>query len=261
MPSLVSNLRKVFELAPKVLKSSNPQDAGPTLGSDPADPPQKTKCWGLMCRRQCLVPTLRGCLVFGLILALVLVVFVREIHPFLAVNDPIHDGLLVVEGWTPDYGLELAIEEFKRDHLQKIYVTGGPLESGAYLSAYKTYAQIGAATLVKLGLDSNVVQAVPAPPVRQDRTYTSALSLKKWWLEHGITPKRIQLISDGPHSRRSRLLYQKAMGPDVVIGVTSIPLREYDQRQWWRYSAGVRAVIGEGLAYLYARFLFFPPKE
>ena len=231
------------------------------MGSPLADPPQKTHFWGLMHRRLCLVPTLRGCLVFGLVLALLMVVTIRGLHPFLSVNDPIHDGLLVVEGWTPDYGLELVAEEVKRDHYQKVYVTGGPLEYGAYLSTYKTYAQIGAATLMKLGLDSNVVQAVPAPLVRQDRTYTAAVSLKKWWQEHGITPTRIQLMSDGPHTRRSRLLYQKAMGPGVVIGVTSIPLRQYDQQQWWRYSAGVRNVIGEGLAYLYARFLFFPPKE
>ena len=204
---------------------------------------------------------MRGCLVFGVIFATLLFVTIHALHPFLAVNDPIQDGMLVVEGWTPDYGMEYVVEMFKRDHYQKVYVTGGPVEYGIHLSAYKTYAQIGAATLMKLGLDSNVVQAVPAPLVRQDRTYTSAVALRKWLLEHGITPSRIQLISDGPHARRSRLLFQKAMRSDVVIGVTSIPLREYDQKHWWRYSAGVRGVIGEGLAYLYARFLFFPPKE
>jgi len=96
--------------------------------------------------------------------------------------------------------------------------------------------------------------------VRQDRTYTSAVTLKRWLLQHGVQPTRIHLITDGPHARRSRLLYQKAMGAGVVIGVTSIPSQAYDQRHWWRYSAGVRNVIGEALAYLYARFLFYPPK-
>ena len=161
----------------------------------------------------------------------------------------------------PDYAMELVIEEFKRNRQPTIYVTGGPLEYGMHLSAYRTYAQLGAATLIKLGLNSNVVQAVPAPKVRQDRTYASALTLKNWLLAHGITPTRIHLMSDGPHARRSRLLFQKAMGKNVVVGVTAIPSREYDQDHWWRYSAGVRSVIGEGLAYLYARFLFIPPKE
>lgn len=161
----------------------------------------------------------------------------------------------------PDYGLEAAVEEFKRDHYQKIYVTGGPLEHGSFLSRHRSYAQLGAATLMRLGLDSNVVQAVPAPLVQEDRTYASAVSLKKWLIEHGIQPTRIHLMSDGPHCRRSRLLFQEAMGKDVFIGVTSIPNREYDPQHWWRYSAGVRNVIDEAVAYLYARLVFSPPKE
>ena len=211
--------------------------------------------------RPCPVPTIRGLIVFVVAITVVMVLVIRELHPFLAINEPIHDGLLVVEGWTPDYGLQIAVEEFKRDHYRKIYVTGGPIEYGARLIEYKTYAELGAATLMKLGLESNAVQAVPAPQVRQDRTYNSAVALKKWLIGQGITPERIHLISDGPHTRRSRLLFQKAMGPGVVIGVTSVPSKDYDEEHWWHYSTGVRNVIGEGLAYLYARFIFSPPKQ
>lgn len=207
------------------------------------------------------MPTVRGWVVLGVSLVALLTLFIRSIHPFLALNNPISDGLLVVEGWTPDYGLEMAVEEFKRDHYQKIYVTGGPLTYGSHLAAYGNYAQLAAATLVRLGLDSNVVQAVPAPLARQNRTYASAVMLKKWLLEHGIQPTRIHLISDGPHARRSRLLFLEAMGHGVTIGVTSIPPKDYDPRHWWRSSAGVRAVIDEALAYSYARFLFYPPKS
>jgi hypothetical protein len=216
---------------------------------------------GLLRFRSCLVPTLRGCVVLGVICAAFLFISVRSIHPFLALNDPLPDGLLVVEGWAPDHGMQAAIEEFKRNHHDKIYVTGGPLERGIALSTYKTYAQLGAAILVGFGLSSNVVQAVPAPLVRQDRTYTSAVSLRKWLLEHNIKPAKIQLMSDGPHARRSRLLFHKAMGKKVSIGVISTPSWEYDEKHWWRYSAGVRNVIGEGVAYLYARFIFYPPRE
>jgi len=221
----------------------------------------QTKLWGLARPRKLLLPTWRGCLVLGLAGAFLLLWIVRDLHAFLAVNDPVSNGILVVEGWTPDYGMELVREKFKQDHYQKIYVTGGPIEYGMHLSAYETYAQLGAATLVKLGLDSNAVQAVPGPRVIQDRTYYSAVSLKKWLLEHGITPTRILLLSDGPHTRRSRLLYQMAMGKDVKVGSIAIPPKDYDERQWWRYSAGVRSVVSEFVAYLYARFLFFPPKQ
>ena len=185
-------------------------------------------------------------------------VLVRSIHPFLAVNDPVQDGLLVVEGWAPDYVLGKALEELKRDHYEKIYVAGGPLDYGNYLISYQTFAQLGAATLIHMGVDSNLVQAVPAPHVRQDRTYASAVSLRAWLIAHGIQPTRIHLISEGPHARRSRLLYEKAMGDGVVVGITSIPSEEYDPKHWWRSSAGVRTVIDEAVAYVYARLIFWP---
>jgi hypothetical protein len=60
------------------------------------------------------------------------------------------------------------------------------------------------------------------------------------------------------HARRSRLLFQKAFGPGIEVGVIAIRDREYNPRVWWRYSEGVKEVLSEGAAYLYARFLFYP---
>ena len=78
-----------------------------------------------------LIPSFRGWITLGLSLLVFAMVVFKCLLPFLALNDPISHGLLVVEGWLPDYGLEIAAEEFKRDHYQKIYVTGGPLEYGS----------------------------------------------------------------------------------------------------------------------------------
>jgi len=33
---------------------------------------------------------------------------------------------------------------------------------------------------------------------------------------------------------------------------------DYNPKQWWRYSDGVREVIGESIAYIYAKFFFYP---
>ena len=68
----------------------------------------------------------------------------------------------------------------------------------------------------------------------------------------------LDLATLGPHARRSRLLYEKAFGPQVKIGIVALVNREYDPAHWWRTSEGVREVIGEGIAYMYARFLFWP---
>ena len=218
-------------------------------------------CWGLLRRRQCLVPTLRGGLVLALSLGAAALAGVHGIDPFLAVTDSVPGGVLVVEGWVPDYILEAAIAEFRQTHYDRLFVTGIPVHQGAPLSEYKNYAQIGAATLVKLGLSTNDVQAVPTGRTRRDRTYAMALSLKHWLREHDLAPTRVNLITGGPHARRSRLMFEKALGKGVTVGVIAIPADDYDERHWWRYSQGVRAIIDETFAYAYARLLFYPPQE
>jgi hypothetical protein len=217
---------------------------------------EKREFWGLVRRRQCLAPTWCGWLVLVLGFAAMGLVSIRCIYPFLATNNPPSGGVMVVEGWASDFALDYVVAEFRRNHYDTIYVTGGPLEVGSFLSEYRTYAERGAATLVKMGLGTNDVQAVPAPFARQDRTYTAAAALRNWWREHGKAPRTVNLMSDGPHARRSRLLYRKALGKGVYVGVTALQDRNYDPKHWWRSSAGFRNVVDESVAYLYA-ILFF----
>ena len=220
--------------------------------------PSEKKRWSLFHRRQCLLPTWRGWLVLAVLFGAVTYVGIRGAYPFLAVNDPRPGGVLVVEGWAADYALEAAVADFKQFSYEKVYVTGGPIEYGAPLSSYKTYAELGTATLLALGMNSNVVQAVPAPKVKRDRTYACAVALKKWMDEHGMQLTRINLITVGPHARRSRLLFQEGFGKDMPIGVVAVPEPDYEGRHWWRSSLGFRSVTAEAIAYIYARFLFRP---
>ena len=212
----------------------------------------------LLRRRQVLVPTWRGWLVLLAGFVVLAIIAIHEIHPFLAVNAPLPGGVMVVEGWAPDQALSNAVAEFRRNHYDRMYITGGPIEAGAPLSEYQTYAARGSAILQKLGMLTNEIQAVPAPWVRQDRTYTAALSLANWLRAGGVRPTEINLITEDTHARRSRLLYRKALGSGVKIGVTAMPPQDYDPRRWWRSSVGVRSVIGETIAYGYARLFFWP---
>jgi uncharacterized SAM-binding protein YcdF (DUF218 family) len=218
-------------------------------------------CLGLLRRRQCLVPTWRGwlLLVFGLVV--LSLVGIHEIGPFLAVTDSVPGGVLVVEGWVPDFILEAAVAEFRTNHYARLCVTGIPLQQGAPLSEYKNYAYIGAASLVKLGMSTNDVQAVPTGAIRRDRTYAMALTLKHWLREHGMATTKVNVMTGGPHARRSRLMFEKALGKGVTVGVIAVPAKEYDDRHWWHSSEGVRSVIDEAIAYAYARLLFYPPEE
>jgi hypothetical protein len=185
-------------------------------------------------------------------------VALKRVHPFLAVTDSAGGGILVVEGWAADYALEDAIREFRSHPYSRLYVVGVPLERGAPLSEYKTYAELGAATLGKLGLETNAVQAVPAPLVVKDRTYSSAVALRDWLRARGIAPLKVNVLSVGAHARRSRLLFEKAFGDSASVGVIAVESRDYDPQRWWISSDGVREVISEMIGYVYARFFFRP---
>src|SRR4029453_4167827 len=127
--------------------------------------------FGFARRREILLPTWRGWLLLFCVGALLFSAFLFGIFPFLAVPDPVRGGILVVEGWGSEDAMRTVAEEFRTHHYDRLYVTGGPIEKSSPLASYNTVAELGAATLERMGLDSGEVQAVPAPEVNQDRTY------------------------------------------------------------------------------------------
>jgi hypothetical protein len=217
--------------------------------------------FGLLRRRERLTPTRRGWALFALGLAMFSTFTVRGIYPFLAVTEPVAGGFLVVEGWVSDAAMEAAVAEFRRHRYAMVYVTGGPVEHGAWMNRYKTFADAGRATLIELGLDPKEVQPIPSKQVRKDRTNAEAEAFGRWIRQSGAAVKTVHLISEGAHARRSRLLFQRALGGDVEVGVTSVPRGDFDPDHWWRSSAGVREVMGETVAYGYARLLFWLADE
>ena len=200
-------------------------------------------------------------LVFLLVIVVFLIIFVvKNIYPFLAVDSPVNSEILVVEGWLPDYALEQAMNEFNENNYSLLITTGGPLLKGYHLSEYKTEAELAASSLIELGFDEKKVIAVPAPDVIKDRTYSSACALKKWISNSNQNIKAINLFSLGAHSRRSWILFQKALGDSIVVGIISTENLSYDPEHWWKSSDGVRTVLGEMIAYIYAKFFFHPKK-
>lgn len=166
---------------------------------------------------------------------------------------------LVVEGWIHEYAIRAASHEFQNNHYERIFTTGGPVEgNGGYINDYQTSASVGADLLKKYGLTDRSVQMVPSRVMDRDRTYGSAVALRNWFRDHNMTVSGIDIVTESLHARRTQLLYQKAFGRDIPVGVIGVANPDYDPNHWWRYSDGVREVLGESIAYMYARFLFFP---
>jgi hypothetical protein len=197
-------------------------------------------------------------LLIALIAGALAVAVVRGAYVFLSVEDPAPGGILVAEGWAPDYVLAEVVAEFRRNHYDAIFVTGIPLEQGTPLSEYKTFAELGAAVLIRLGADPRIVHAIPSPPVTQDRTYASALALRAGIRERGLAMDKVNIFSLGAHSRRTRMLYEKAFGPSTRVGVVAVRHRDFEPDRWWRTSQGFRIITAEFIAYFYARCLFHP---
>jgi len=188
--------------------------------------------------------------------------FMVYTYPFLAETDRVDANILVVEGWVHQFGAVAALKEFDSGAYPRAYTTGGPMEgTGAYTSDGNTVASLGASMLQNVRFPADAIQMVPSHVSGRDRTYSSALALRQWLQEKKIVVRGINIVTEGAHARRTRLLFQEAFGNDVPVGVISAVNPDYDAKHWWRYSEGVREVIGENLAYIYARFFFHPPSQ
>lgn len=227
----------------------------------PVSSPAKAreKLWGMLDRKERWGISFKGLLaIAGIALGTGLIIFFY-IRPFLAVTQRSDASTLVVEGWIQKYAAKDAVKEFRDGHYQRVFTTGGPVEGlGGYVNDFQTYASIGADLLKANGIPAESLQMVPSRVIDRDRTYSSAIALRNWFSEHHLHVSSIDVLTEGAHARRTRLLFQEAMGPDVKVGVISVSNPDYDPKYWWCYSDGVRDVSSEALAYIYAKFFFWP---
>jgi uncharacterized SAM-binding protein YcdF (DUF218 family) len=218
--------------------------------------------WGILVRKERWGLSWWGWLIALTGVLLTFYVFLFRVYPFLAVTHRVDTNVLVVEGWIHEYAIRAAVEEFRSKSYQRVFTTGGPVEgAGGYINDYNTAASVGADLLRKNGLPNESLQMVPSRVMDHDRTYGSAIALQNWFREHNMPVRSINVVTEDVHARRTCLLFQKALGHNVAVGVIAVPNPDYDPRHWWRYSEGVKDVFAESVAYIYARLLFFYPPD
>ena len=199
-------------------------------------------------RRSLPCPTWRFWLCAMLLGTGLLVFAGRHLHPWLAVTEPVPDArYLVVEGWVPDHVLNATISIADDNQTNRVFCTGLPLERGSYLVQWKTYADVTAQSLARLGLEPQLICPVPSADVKTERTRAMATALKAI-LDHEPVPdtgRKINIVTLGTHARRSRAIFQDVLGPDWQVGVISVPSISYDTEKWFRQSEGAKNVINE----------------
>ncbi|MHC1725291.1 MAG: hypothetical protein AB9866_04635 [Syntrophobacteraceae bacterium] len=197
---------------------------------------ERKERWGL---------TRWGWMLLFLVSALVLLAFVVNIHPFLSISRPLNARLLVVEEWVSLKAFDCAALEFKSKDYSTLVVLG---------DQRKWVVPI----LKRAGVPESKIEVIKFEPARKDRTYTSAVALKNWMKTRGILGQEVNVVTMGPHARRSWLLFQKAFGDESEIGIIACEDMDYDPDRWWQTSDGFKNTITETIAYIYARLLFFP---
>lgn len=211
--------------------------------------PAKVPSRGFWFRRRAIPwPTWRLWLCLVLTIIGLVLLTGRYLHGWLAVTDPVPDArYFVVEGWVPDHVLRATLSRADDAQAQRVFTTGIPVEQGSYLITWKTYAEVSAQSLARLGMDPQLICPVPCGEVKTERTRAMATALKAILDQEPVptTGRKINLVSLGTHARRSRAIFQEVLGREWQVGIHSIPAVTYDAANWYRQSEGARSVITE----------------
>jgi uncharacterized SAM-binding protein YcdF (DUF218 family) len=203
-------------------------------------------------------PTCVGWLLISTLIVGIFYGLITNLYPFLSPNSPPRQGIMVVEGWIHDFALDEAVSLYRAGNYSKIVCTGVPIETGSYIQQFKSYPEMTAMRLKKIGIPEAEIITAIGHDAKKDRTYSAAVALREAIMAYNIKGTDIHLVTVGPHGRRSRMLFQKALGKDYSIGVTCLEPSDYDEENWMTCSEGVRSVISELIAYTYAKLFFHP---
>ena len=208
--------------------------------------------------RETRVLTPIGWVILSMAFGLALVSFILFIHPFLAPIKPVEGRILVVQGLFSDYEIEKVKERFEKGNYELLVVVGNELETDHPLAQYKNMANWAISKYKVLGVPEGEIIPISFKPPKINRTYYQALIVQKKFNEIGLTEIPIDVVSSSVHARRTWILFEKVFS-SVNVGIIAIYPNTYDASRWWLSSMGVRNVISESIAYIYARFIFSPP--
>lgn len=206
----------------------------------------------LFVRKESWVPTWRLWVLLAALISAGFFVFLFGVHPFLAVSNPVKDArILVATGWLADAHVAEVRKEFERGNYDKLCVVGGPIEKGHMLVEYESWAELTAAGLRKLGFPEANLLVASSDVGFRNRTYHSAVALKRELASEGIRIDAFNLCTEGVHARRSFLIYRKVFGDRVKVGVVNLTPLAYDPKAWWKSSQGAKMTITELIGWLY----------
>jgi len=118
----------------------------------------------------------------------------------------------------------------------------------------KSGAESARARLMMCGIDSSLITAVPAKEAIFNRTLTSALAFSDWLRKNNIEIRGINIVSMGPHARRTWMTYNEVLDKKYKIGIISVPGNQIPHSRFRMYIK----ILRETLGLLYYRIILIP---
>lgn len=134
------------------------------------------------------------------------------------------------------------------------YDIGAPDGIDRFLNNFKSNAEITRNELIRMGVDSSKITAVPGEKTYVNRTLRSVLAVRNWLKTSKYNVKGINILSSGPHARRKYMIYDKILGKDTRVGIIYIP--DINKHGF------IKAIINElreffGMVYYWIILLFY----
>ena len=160
---------------------------------------------------------------------------------FLSLNRPIDAEVLVIEGWLSGRMFEEAATEFIRGNYSYCLVSG---------KIYSSF--LPAAVFRRFGVDSGVVKFTDAETRKGHNTYYMALAARQWLQSNDPGVSTINIFTDGPHGRKSWIIFKRVLGHAYSVGVLSGSTEHGNADLLWGSKRGTRALVKYGVGYVYA---------
>ena len=157
-----------------------------------------------------------------------------------------------MEGWLYNRpGIKEVIAEYKKGGYTNVISVGMFIENR--MNKHKCYssAELAAGKLKKLGLIANIT-TITAPYEDTHRTYNMGLALRNYFQPNPDKSGNLNILTIGVHARKSRRLFQTALGESYTVGVISAKENCYDRDRWWVSGTGIRLVTRNTTGYLYS---------
>jgi len=161
------------------------------------------------------------------------------------------------DGYTYWRDRDLYVEYIKVNNIKipaysdiTYYDMNRPDDYRQYSPRYNNSADYAAFILRYLGF-ADSIKTIPVLHTKFSNTYSCALAFRDWYFNSSFKGKPVNIVSLGPHTHRTWMVYRKVLGKDTDLGIILVESEIYSKNNWWKSLAGVKGTFHETTSYIY----------